>query len=449
MLSRHRTGGRFKCDPDDKRFGRSDALWAGHGGGRGSGILSLASLDLDFTKNTGRAPSGATRSASSFLSTTRASDAYADNSAGVWPLFGSGVPRITDKGLWREDSRTNSIRNNSMQGAVAGSPGTPPTNWFPASTGGVLTRTIVGAGTEDGIDYIDFRYQFSGSGSASVQFESGSQVAATSGQVWTSSAFVKIVGGSLTNFDPFEVSVIENNSSGAFLTGGDTTFTPTTDALGEQRYSHTRTLNNASTAYVYSRVELNATGAADITLRIGWPQLELGAVATSPIRTTSAAATRAADRIRTSDISWFNPTEGTFFFEGSLSNPANGANQFAIRMSDNSYGNAIALNITSTGKVAIVTAAASVFDGNAEALAAISANTTFKVAGSYKANNLNISLNGATVVKDTSATIPTGLTRCDIGSDHAGLNDWDAGIFRRIGYLPIQVSEAQLQALAS
>ena len=33
----------------------------------------------------------------------------------------------------------------------------------------------------------------------------------------------------------------------------------------------------------------------DFTIRIGWPQLELGAFATSPIRTTSAAVTRNTD----------------------------------------------------------------------------------------------------------------------------------------------------------
>jgi hypothetical protein len=40
-----------------------------------------------------------------------------------------------------------------------------------------------------------------------------------------------------------------------------------------------------------------ASGAVDATFRIGWPQLELGAFASSPIRTTSAAVTRATDDI--------------------------------------------------------------------------------------------------------------------------------------------------------
>lgn len=53
----------------------------------------------------------------------------------------SGAPL----GLLVEPQRTNSIRNNSMQGAVAGTPGTPPTNWTMGTANGI-SREILGLG---------------------------------------------------------------------------------------------------------------------------------------------------------------------------------------------------------------------------------------------------------------------------------------------------------------
>jgi hypothetical protein len=61
--------------------------------------------------------------------------------------------------------------------------------------------------------------------------------------------------------------------------------------------------------------------AIDITLRFGLPQLELGAFATSPILTSSATVTRAADvaSITGSNFSsFYNQTEGTVFVDVSV-----------------------------------------------------------------------------------------------------------------------------------
>ena len=66
-----------------------------------------------------------------------------------------------------------------------------------------------------------------------------------------------------------------------------------------QRFSFTATLGNASTAYIRCGFNIGVTNGlpVDITIRVGWPQVELGAFASSPIRTTSAAVTRPADAI--------------------------------------------------------------------------------------------------------------------------------------------------------
>lgn len=186
-------------------------------------------------------------------------------------------------------SRANLNRNNSGQGVVAGSPGTVPTNWAVTSTGGVFTRTIIGVGTEEGIDYLETRIQASGSGTFTFQFEGGAFIAAASGQTLTNSMFVKAVAGSLTNISEIRLGISENDSGGVFLAGSTTAFTPTSAGLSSQRWSHVRALNNASTAFAVGTQQVVFSGAGDITLRHGWPMLHLGAVALSPIRTSGVA----------------------------------------------------------------------------------------------------------------------------------------------------------------
>lgn len=56
--------------------------------------------------------------AASNLTVTRSTSGYVNDSGGNWTNVGINLPRISDLGLLTEESRTNTLRNNSMQGAV-------------------------------------------------------------------------------------------------------------------------------------------------------------------------------------------------------------------------------------------------------------------------------------------------------------------------------------------
>lgn len=388
---------------------------------------------------------------------TRASTATYFNSAGTLTTattnearFDHNPSTLAPLGFLIEEQRTNSIRNNTMQGAVAGTPGTLPTNWsvFTALTG--LTRTLA-VGVENGIAYLDIRLNGTPSAAGDYQWfeETTTQIAAASGQTWTHSSFYKLQAGSMTGISDFQIAVQERDAVGGFLGGTFTTQTaPNATTL---RGAVTRTLSNASTAVVFPSFRLVLTGAAiDITLRIGLPQLEQGAFATSVIPTTTTALTRSQDRAVVSTLSpWFNATTGTIYAEFAVTQPASGGNQFLARFSDNGYNNSIADNIDSGGFAALVTASGGVFDGNASTSPAVSANTVNKFAGAYAANDLAASRNGGTVATDNTATIPSGMTRFDLGSDHAGFNNIKAGYLRRITYYPRRLSNADLQTITA
>jgi hypothetical protein len=176
-----------------------------------------------------------------------------------------------------------------MQGASA--PSTQPTNWEAnfLLAGGTSARTI-SLPTVQGIDFIFAALSGTPSASTfSTGFDAITQIAASAGQVWTGSVFAQKTAGDFTGFSAYTLALREYDSGGAFLR--QTTVDLTGLGSSVTRYTVSATLG-ASTAYVQLAVRYTATGAAiGLTIGFGWPQLELGAFVTSPIRTASAAAT--------------------------------------------------------------------------------------------------------------------------------------------------------------
>lgn len=226
---------------------------------------------------------------------TRASDGFAQNEAGVWVRRSANTRSMAGNGLLTYPTRTNSLRNNTMAGAAVGTPGTLPTNWA-QNNGTGLTRTIVGAGTVDGVDYVDIRFAGT-TGDANglrLDFESTTQIAATSGQVWALSTFFALVGGSFTNVGSLRLTAVEQTAAGAFVASqfGSDIVGQISATLARQQSALTLA-GGGTVARVQPAITLTmANGVAvDFTLRIGWPQMELGAFASPPILTSGSAVT--------------------------------------------------------------------------------------------------------------------------------------------------------------
>ena len=390
---------------------------------------------------------------------TRASNATFFDASGTLQTAGNNVPRFdhdpatgASRGLLIEDARTNSIRNSQAGGAVAGSPGTPPTNWPWGASGGGVTRTLA-TGTANGFNYVDITV--SGTPTSTNQlvldFESASQIVASSGQTWTMSAYVALVSGTIPDL---LVGVREATADGTLVSVASTNFVSSlTSSL--QRFSHTRTLTGATTERVNGILRFTATNgvALSFTLRIAAPQLELGAFATSYIPTTTAAATRSADSAVVTPISGFyNQAEGTLFAE--FLSPTFGAASAFPRILEFNKGT----TITDREGFFISQATSSVgfqyWNDNVlqfEPSVALSLNTNTRLIQAISQNNGRAAANGTlrNASDDTSlAIISSPNTHLYFGSDR-GTAAFLNGHIRKVAYWPKRLSNTLLQQLTT
>jgi len=389
------------------------------------------------------------------LSDSASLDQYVNNpvaapssTAYYGPRFDYDPVTLQPLGLLIEEQRTNTIRNNSGVGAVVGTT-TLPTNW--TYTGGGLTATVVGSGSESGINYVDI--QFAGttsSTSAGLRFEGSAGVTASTGQVWTGSMYIRRVAGATTNFSTIGLS-LQGLVSGVIADQSAITITNDLNATSISlfRPTTTVTLSTASTTTVRPQVLFTFSSgvAIDITLRIGFPQLELGAFATSVIPTTTAQVTRSADvaLIQGSNFSsWYNVNEGTV--SANFSAFANSTNRYVIDIEQSASANSrIDININTSNVINPRT----VVSGSAIASltgGTYTVNSLADIAFAYKVIDYASSFNGATAVTATTAgVLPSDLARMYIGSltGSGSLN----GHIRQLAYYPRRLQNSELQAI--
>jgi hypothetical protein len=386
---------------------------------------------------------------------TRASTATYFDASGTLQSAATDAPRfdynpstLAAQGLLIEEARTNSIRNNTMVGAVAGTPGTLPTNWSGGATISGLARTIVGVGTENGISYIDVNYAGTTtvalSNSSIISPEPSNQITAASGQTWTHSIYLKLQGGSFPASTTVNVRISETDGT-SILANSNTPTVPTSAALNSQRYALTRTLTNALTTFVQPALSLTApiSTAIDFTLRIGLPQLEQGAFATSVIPTTTTALTRSADVASVNTLSpWYNAAEGTVYAECVLNAFAT-TQQAAWRIDDTTDNERMFVRRNGS-TVQYVGIDGGVTQWSLNTGNTVTVGTPFKHAAAYKVNDIASAFNGGNILTATTATLPT-VTLMRLGGENGG--SYLNGYLRRITYYPVRLPNAQLQNL--
>lgn len=400
----------------------------------------------------------ASKTFADIITFTRGSTGTYFDTAGVLQSAAINVPRfdydpttLLPRGILIETSITNRIRNNTMVGAAAGTPGTLPTNWitFTGVTG--LTREIVGTGTESGITYIDVRLSGtpSAAGQYNVYFEQFNSAVAATGQTWTTSAYLRLMSGSFTGISAVRACVLEFNATPVVLDGTYTVVaTPTGSPLVEQRVSASRTLNQATTAYVVPMLRFDMTGVAiDFTVRIGMPQLEQLLFPTSVVPTSTVAVTRAIDAVNVNTLSpWFNSAAGTLYAIVSTFDTNTGGFPRASALSDGTASNTIVLSRNASLSRARMTASV----GGVSQVASNTTNTwavssVVKTALAYKTNNYAIVLSGDGVITDTLGAVPT-ITTMRIGGDTTATNTLN-GHIKQLAYYSVRLTNTDLQAI--
>ena len=336
--------------------------------------------------------------------------------------------------LLLEPQRTNLIANSTMVGAAAGSPGTAPTTWT-FNGGGGLTRTI-SIGIENGLQYIDFRFQGVATQTFLTILPSNASYASSTGQVYTFTGYVKLVAGSIPNLRLVQL----DNASNSYIT----TINPTATLLRYTQTTPALPVGNTNIRPYFDTASLAIGATYDFTIRIAAPQMELGAYATTFIPTTTAAVTRLADAAsKTGVSSLIGQTEGTLFldFEGG----ANDSTEYIFGVNDGTTNNRILIYRGNNNRIVSQVR----FGGTIQALIStltVTPDTRHKCAVAYKANDVAFYVNGVQVGVDTLASIPS----CSVISMDAGVGG--VPFYRPVNQaalFPTRLTNARLQELTT
>ena len=418
-----------------------------------------SSVSLDFTS----ASIDATLASLGFVF-ARASTATRINASGVMESVASGAMRIEHDpvtgaplGYLCEETSTNHVRNSTMVGAAAGSPGTLPTNWTFSTQSGV-TASVVATGTENGIAYVECRFVGTAStaGDLRVSFEANTQVAASSGQSWTESAYFALANGSAPSGRTFNITINERNSGGSQIVANQSANIATSLTSTLRRFSFSVASTNASTAFVhpYFGCFIGVGAVVDFTIRIRAPQLEQKAFATSYIPTSTAAVTRNADALTLSDLTriGYSASTGTLVAQGVINGQSASVYPAlaALGMGASATDEIVLFRNGSNNRFGIETKVGGVVQLNPSSLSAVAVGTAYKTAAAWAVNDAAHTTSGAAPATDTSGSLSTIIDRMSIGGFQArGEGTYGVHTISRIEYYPRRLTNAELQTLTT
>ena len=413
----------------------------------------MPALDLNFAANRSLpADYGPTPSFS------RASTGTFFNSSGVLTSAAVNVPRFdhvysggswVSRGLLVEEQRTNQyLRSHEIDHA------------YTVKTNGSVTAN--NTTSPDGTTTADKFVENSSTGLHGLgSYISG--LTTTSGLRYTFSAYFKAAGRNFVRISMGDGSVFGdcsawvNLTTGAIGTTGQGSATPTaTFAVTNAGSGWYRLECNATAKITTGTAVANAfyLGTADNVISytgdgtsgvfVWGVQFEEGAFASSLIQTSGSTVTRSADVCQitgSSFTSLWNSSEGSFAIEADT--PASSTRP--VCSADDNTANKSVILWTDVADPRFSVTDGGVSQASLDA-GTVTANTAFKLAGCYKANDFAASLAGGAAVTDTAGTVPS-VDRLRIGANQAG--NYQCGHIARLRYYPLRLTNAQLQSLST
>jgi hypothetical protein len=208
------------------------------------------------------------------------------------------------------------------------------------------------------------------------------------------------------------------------------------------------TLNNFGASY---------TGDGTSGIFLWGAQLEQASFPTSYIPTVASTVTRSADvatMTGTNFSSWYNASEGTLLSNATfIGRPATVGNGRTAVISDGTGDNLISAGLRNNANSPGMYYGQVNTGGTTQAILPssiapdIGDNVIFKSVIAYKVNDIAATANGATVLTDTSATIPT-VNRMVIGG-FEGTSNFLNGHIRSIAYYNTRLTNTELQTLTA
>lgn len=352
---------------------------------------------------------------------SRASTGYALNAAGVWVAFSSGSPRRTDRGLLMEGAATNKCANYNAN----------PTDTTGTTKGGDAAATLT---------VVDDSAALAAAGLSSIC--SSGKVYKLDNSGGASYATVQI-GGATGNTNPHTFSVYARRttpSNNANLTGsGSFPGSTAIDASGVyKRYSLTGT--PASTG---DRFQVAALAGAVVYFILN--QTEEASFVSSPIVTTGASATRAADSAGVTLSGLTYPLSMFAEFERAVDT---GSAEVLANVSDGSSSNRAHVYVNSSDVAEGIADTGGVNQMTLSASTAHAVGVVGKVAMRVATNDGRVASKGALSSPDTSVTLPASPSLLKFGSNQLG-TAVSYGYLRRAAIFNRALTDAELESITT
>jgi hypothetical protein len=214
----------------------------------------------------------------------------------------------------------------------------------------------------------------------------------------------------------------------------------------------TVTTSSAVAFVTLSGTSASYTGNGYSGIYIWGAQLEAGAFPTSYIPTVASQVTRSADAASMTGAnfsSWYSQGEGAIYWDGKYSGITTGLAMFTL--SDNTFNNRMTGVFTTSGGIGVgfeIIANSSAQTSIIPSSITPVANTQYKIAASFKTDNIAASRNGGVAGTDTSAIIPV-VDRIYIGANANGGGGRASATISKLAFYPKVLTAANLQALTS